>query len=264
MMENIRVAPSTMLKELSFNPMANPLEKDIREQDEKILSELFGSATLDNSDSASDLNSWAVIADDSETWFVTLWSALEDLFDYECIVAFGDNIGAVASLPMDTGPNADEEDWSGEEENDEAADDQPYLAGNVISGLQAVKRMLLRGVQSAESSLFAKRKLSTTEMNKYVECKSRLIAKASLDRSHHYSLSSTQWNVLGLILVYSILTRADIIAESTSQTPWRQLVNVVMLTLMTNCNTGTAKDAHNPLDDNELNILLNFFHIIDN
>lgn len=247
MLENIRVAPSTMLRDMSINPWA--------------VSEVSGGA--DNDMQAEQVSAGVddeapdTSGDAEETWFVTLWSALEDLFDYGAIMTFNDQLDSIQVIPAD---DDDEEavHWSGDEEED--VGDLNYMSGNAMSGIQAVKQRLLGGIKSAEKSIFAKHRLDTTDMNKYIECKSKLTTRASFERAHHFSLSSTQWNVLGAVLVKSVLDRAEL---STSSDPWNKEVNDAIHSMMANVATaaGSRGEPKYPLDDSELKIICNFFHI---
>ena len=267
MLESIRIAPTTMLKDLSFDPLGGSQDEATKEEDEKILQELFGSqlkldnavpgTTIDTELADSPEQVQGIGAQESDTWFVSLWSALEDLFDYGCIMAFKESRDVVDEPP--SVPDADDVHWSGDEDDDLA--DDPYMAGNSMAGIQAVKNILLSGVKCAENAVFAKRKLSTSEMNKYMACKSRLISSACLDRSHHFSLTSTQWNILGAIIVNSIITRVDLEdVVSAGKVAWRQHAHSVIHSLMAKAAHGDS-NSKCPLDESELDILLNFFQV---
>lgn len=260
MIESIRVAPATILRDMTFDPLASQNGEDSKEKDEKILKELFGSSNTPCAE--EDMEH---IGQYSDTWFVSLWSALEDLFDYDCIMNFNDHHGAIA--PFDAKVDNDNAPWGGDED-EEVAQDQPYMAGNTLVGIQAVKQILVGGIKCAENVIFIKHKLSTKEMIKYIDCKNRLIKGASLERSHHFSLCSTQWNILGAIIVSSILEKNELsldIADSmfSRKGSWRQHIESVVNSFMSDCAVDKKEGGVRkfPLDKSELDILLNFFQV---
>lgn len=267
MLESIRVAPSTMLKDLSFDPLGGKQDENEKAEDERILQELFGSKlTLDSAApgaidvSDADATTEDPDAKEADSWFVSLWSAMEDLFDYECIMSFNDTRNVVDEPP--SVPDADDVHWSGDEDDIDDAADDPYMAGNSMAGVKAVRNMVQSGIKCAENAIFSKRKLCTSEMNKYMACKSRLIATASLNRSHHFSLTSTQWNMLGAIIVCSVIARADLEdVVNVGRRTWHHHTHSVMHSLMAKAVQSGDSSSKHPLDESELDILLNFFQV---
>jgi hypothetical protein len=281
MLNDIKIAPSTTLKNLSFNPFErqpsvpgstgfetrsgivglNSNEVDEGEErvmtaeDARIWAELFDKTPSDTAAVPMRLDEGAaqgrstghvpagssdsvdVGAADGEIetesgWFVTLWSALEDLFDYDSIMSFNERTGALT--PSRTqgdkdgssdgawgGEDSGEEDEGGNEDDDEvgsrhgngvtrgALGGDSYISTSALANSRAIRQMLYTGIACAEDIVFALfRRFSDNERDKYNRIKNRLISRASIGRSGGVaSLTSTQWSFIGLILVDNIARR---------------------------------------------------------
>ena len=218
MLNNIKISPMTTIKNLSFDPLRYEQNTLSSEDDKKIWDELFGhKATSVSDDTKKDgetSDDENPNANDSATpsLFITLWSALEDIFDYDSVMAFNNRSDAISDEKADKEPHGNSDDDNGDGEDGETGS---FMAANAMTGIAAVRQMLFGGIRYAEEMLLNETytNLNAVQADSYFRRKNSLMSTANLRRAHHFSLTSSQWTALGVILVDNVLRSLNLVID---------------------------------------------------
>jgi len=207
--KGIRVASSTLIKEMSFNPFEEKKEQKLNDYDKEVLKEIYGSNFREENDKVFlgvedgqqnvDGMSEAPQAN-QPSLFMILWLTLDDLFEDGGFFSLRDSGGTTESSSFTRSNKLESiEEKEGKERR-----------GTLDTAKQHAKLMsqefLLRGLSSAEAAISLNSILGREELQIYAQEKQRLLAsKISLMTCP--ALTTSQWSFLGLIIVDALIRR---------------------------------------------------------
>lgn len=214
--KGIRVASSTLMKEMSFNPFEGRKDHKLTDYDKEVLKEIYGSNYKEEGDkvildSSNEDEAMRMLAQAPTTQqpslFMTIWLTLDDLFEDGKV--FKERGEQISSSSVNHN-----ESKTGEMKSD------TERRGTLDTATQHAKNLchdfLLRGLSAAEAAVSLNTFLGREELQLYASEKQRLLAsKATLITCP--ALTTSQWSFLGLILVDALIRHHIFTREKDTQ-----------------------------------------------
>jgi hypothetical protein len=231
-LKHLRVAPSNSIRSLSYDPFAHWQQQ---ESEEGVMS--------DEEEDEEDLEFVQEGDDQTSSLFLSVWSALDDLFSYTLI-----------TLAEDVAPGA-----LGVNSLHDAAPMDSHIRAPIAAESQQVQHAIVtlldRGIKNAEKALGVMRLLQThTTQSVYSATKNRILSGVSGRLNKCPPLRSSGWTLIGLLLVDAVLLRKGLLLESVSNEVWTARVESAAAGLL-----GGGHIAGSMLRMDDMKILRSFF-----